>query len=151
VFKKVTFALHPSFTNPDRDVEFPPYELTECGWGEFDITVRLHFHEDTAEPPIELFHRLRLYDDTGANNAKKPVVHEVYDEVVFWEPTEALHQRVAGHQARPAPPSQLAPFYTLFTPEVDYQRVQRARQRVAQIMAHAKAQLAAYEAEDGAA
>ncbi len=27
----------------NRDVEFPPYELTETGWGEFDIVVTLHF------------------------------------------------------------------------------------------------------------
>jgi len=43
VLKKVTFVLHESFQNPKRDVEFPPYELTEVGWGEFDIIVTLHF------------------------------------------------------------------------------------------------------------
>lgn len=35
--------LHESFQNPKRDVEVPPYELTEVGWGEFDIIVVLHF------------------------------------------------------------------------------------------------------------
>lgn len=35
--------LHESFQNPERDVAAPPYELTEVGWGEFDIIVRLHF------------------------------------------------------------------------------------------------------------
>ena len=44
VLKKVTFGLHESFTVPKRDIEFPPYELTEVGWGEFDIVVTLHFH-----------------------------------------------------------------------------------------------------------
>ena len=35
--------LHESFPNPKRDVEVPPYELTEVGWGEFDIIVTVHF------------------------------------------------------------------------------------------------------------
>jgi len=41
VLKKVTFKLHSSFTNPDRDVVHPPFELTESGWGEFDIGVEV--------------------------------------------------------------------------------------------------------------
>ncbi len=39
----MTFGLHESFQNPKRDIEFPPYELTEVGWGEFDIVITLHF------------------------------------------------------------------------------------------------------------
>ena len=41
VLKKVTFVLHESFTDAHRDVAFPPYELTETGWGEFDIVIKL--------------------------------------------------------------------------------------------------------------
>lgn len=36
----------------------------------------LHFvlaQEDVQEGPLELYHRLKLYDDTGAANPKKPV------------------------------------------------------------------------------
>ena len=42
-FVQVTFTLHPSFKNPVRVLESPPYEVTESGWGEFDvgISVRL--------------------------------------------------------------------------------------------------------------
>lgn len=29
--------------------------------------------EDIREAPLELYHRLKLYDDTGAANPKKPV------------------------------------------------------------------------------
>lgn len=39
VLRAVTFTLHPSFDNHVRTVEQPPYELTETGWGEFDIGV----------------------------------------------------------------------------------------------------------------
>lgn len=152
VIKKVTFVLHESFTNPKRDVEFPPYELTEVGWGEFDIVVTVHFREDVQEGPLELYHRLKLYDDTGAANPKKPVVQEVYDEMVLWQPTEAFFSRYATHTARAAPPSQLAQFYTSFAPDAEYQRIQRARQRLAQIRANVEntaAQLEAQEAASG--
>lgn len=315
--------LHESFQNPKRDVEFPPYELTEVGWGEFDIVVTVHFRvrlrgrvldwagyrkvlhpdaltgafhrrfagswaacrvdlfaaassagghcccvpysmntsrvawclliqEDVQEGPLELYHRLKLYDDTGAANPKKPVrvggkttpwwrgpdpqmhvfltnsveasqrqmvelpvgqhsthlcwplmgrssawgscstgaimqcyagipafseratssiamaehahhtstradwhpqvVQEVYDEMVLWQPTEAFFSRYATHTARAAPPSQLAQFYSSFAPDAEYQRIQRARQRLAQIRANVEntaAQLEAQEAASG--
>lgn len=41
--RQVTFDLHSSFANPRRDIEFQPYELTEVGWGEFDIIIRVRF------------------------------------------------------------------------------------------------------------
>ncbi|KAI3432436.1 hypothetical protein D9Q98_003989 [Chlorella vulgaris] len=87
---EVTFVLHESFQNPRRDVEMPPYELTETGWGEFDIVVVLHFRDDVKEGPLELYHRLKLYDDAGVSNPKKPVVLEMYDEVVLWQPIETF-------------------------------------------------------------
>lgn len=146
-FKKVVFVLHESFPNPERAVESPPYELTEHGWGEFEIAIQLFFSDDAMEQPVELLHRLRLFDDSGNISIKKPVVYEVFEEVVMWEPTEAFYKRVTSHQPRPAPPSQLAQFYTNFNPENDYRRVQMARQRVAQITANVKANLASIEAE----
>ena len=36
---KVTFGLHPSFAQAQRVCTRPPYEVTETGWGEFDITI----------------------------------------------------------------------------------------------------------------
>jgi transcription initiation factor IIF auxiliary subunit len=40
---QVTIVLHHTFQEPRRDILAPPYELTEVGWGEFDITIQLHF------------------------------------------------------------------------------------------------------------
>lgn len=37
--RKVQFRLHESYPNNVRMVEKPPFELTETGWGEFDIQV----------------------------------------------------------------------------------------------------------------
>jgi YEATS domain-containing protein 4 len=54
VVKKVVFQLHPSFNNPTRVVESPPFEVSECGWGEFEIAINLFFHSDVCEKQLDL-------------------------------------------------------------------------------------------------
>jgi hypothetical protein len=76
------------------------------------------------------------------------VVQEVYDEMCFWQPTAAFFDRMATHAPRPAPPSQLAQFYSSFVPDAEYQRIQRARQRLAQIRANVEATAAQLEAQE---
>ncbi len=36
---QVKFTLHPSFEQPERVVTAPPFEVTETGWGEFEIAI----------------------------------------------------------------------------------------------------------------
>jgi len=38
---QVVFHLHNSFQNPLREMTLPPYEVTEQGWGEFEIIVEV--------------------------------------------------------------------------------------------------------------
>ena len=212
LLQRVTFVLHESFQNPSRDLEFAPYEVTETGWGEFDIIIRLHFHEDVGEPPLELYHRLRLYDESGQSNLKKPVrgVGGVGGRLWGWEglcpastpppcpvtrPCRSRTRRTtrwccgsparrctrvprrrrrarrlprrcvggvgvrvcaADACSRPLPPLthpnlQLNQFYATFNPDIEYQRIQRARQRVAQITHSVQRQLASGAAEAGMA
>ena len=40
---QVTFGLHPSFAQAQRVCTRPPYEVTETGWGEFDITITVRY------------------------------------------------------------------------------------------------------------
>lgn len=54
VVKRAVFQLHSSFNNPTRVVESPPFELSESGWGEFEIAITLHFHSDVCEKPLHL-------------------------------------------------------------------------------------------------
>ena len=54
VIKQVVFQLHPSFDNPIRVVESPPFELSECGWGEFEICISILFHDDVCEKHVDL-------------------------------------------------------------------------------------------------
>jgi YEATS domain-containing protein 4 len=54
VIKRVIFQLHPSFNNPTRVVESPPFEISECGWGEFEIAISLFFHSDVCDKQLDL-------------------------------------------------------------------------------------------------
>lgn len=54
VVKRAVFQLHSSFNNPTRIIDSPPFELSECGWGEFEIAITLHFHSDVGDKPLHL-------------------------------------------------------------------------------------------------
>ncbi|XP_057966072.1 transcription initiation factor TFIID subunit 14b-like [Malania oleifera] len=99
VIKRAVFQLHSSFNNPMRVVESPPFELSESGWGEFEIAITLYFHSDVCDKPLNVYHHLKLYpeDESGPLSAKKPVVVESYDEIVFPEPMEGFLARVQNH------------------------------------------------------
>jgi YEATS domain-containing protein 4 len=53
--KKVHFKLHESYNNPNRIVTKPPYELTETGWGEFEIMIKIYFHDPNERPVSKHF------------------------------------------------------------------------------------------------
>ena len=70
----------------------PPYEVSETGWGEFDIAIRVYFH-DPNEKPVTLLHTLKLFQ-TGnvVEHMSKKLVSEQYDEIIFYEPSIQMHQ-----------------------------------------------------------
>lgn len=43
------------------DIDKPPFQVTETGWGEFDIQVKIFFVPESGEKPVTLFHRLKLH------------------------------------------------------------------------------------------
>ncbi|XP_059074452.1 transcription initiation factor TFIID subunit 14b isoform X2 [Cryptomeria japonica] len=99
--KRVVFELHPSFNNPIRIVDSAPFELSETGWGEFQIKMTIFFHSDVAEKQLEIYHELKLHpeDRSGPPTTKKPVIVESYDEIVFTDPSEAFYLRARDHPA----------------------------------------------------
>ncbi|KAK2657023.1 hypothetical protein Ddye_010075 [Dipteronia dyeriana] len=101
VIRRVVFQLHPSFNNPTRVIESAPFELSECGWGEFEIAISIFFHSDVCDKQLDLFHNLKLYpeDESGPHSNKKPVVVESFNEIVFPEPSEGFFARVQNHPA----------------------------------------------------
>jgi len=108
--RKVVFQLHPSFTLCQRTVEKPPFEVLECGWGEFDISLRIHF-VDQSEKPIDLQHTVRLYpipsdDDTcqkryPPTEAKACLAAETHDELIFNEPHENFYRTLIRGPTKP--------------------------------------------------
>ncbi|RWS10532.1 YEATS domain-containing protein 4-like protein [Dinothrombium tinctorium] len=92
--KKVHFKLHESYANQNRIVSKPPFEITETGWGEFEITIKLYFM-DQNEKPVTIYHVLKLFETDPVSktiNIKKNIVSEFYDEIIFQEPSPILQQ-----------------------------------------------------------
>ncbi|KAF4532355.1 hypothetical protein B566_EDAN003659 [Ephemera danica] len=84
--KKVHFKLHESYANPSRVVVKPPFEVSETGWGEFEI--------------VTLYHILKLFQ-TGPDVmlGKKTLVSEFYEEIVFQDPTALMQTLLTTTQA----------------------------------------------------
>ncbi|KAI5673056.1 hypothetical protein M9H77_13420 [Catharanthus roseus] len=51
VYGSVAFWLG---NQANKVVDGPPFELSECGWGEFEIVITLQFHNDVCEEPLQL-------------------------------------------------------------------------------------------------
>jgi YEATS domain-containing protein 4 len=110
VISKVVFQLHPSFAQPIRELTEPPYEVTERGWGEFEAQIRIHWKDPTEQTTI-LNHTIKLYPQgtPAPNNSnallqqstEKPVLAEMYDEVVFTDPTESFFKSLTQITAAP--------------------------------------------------
>ncbi|EFA10451.1 YEATS domain-containing protein 4 [Tribolium castaneum] len=92
--KKVHFKLHESYANQNRIVVKPPYEISETGWGEFEIVIKIHFH-DPNERPVTMYHILKLFHSGGTMDIGmeqgKGLLSESYDEIVFQDPTQLMH------------------------------------------------------------
>lgn len=86
--RHIEFHLHDSFATPVRRVSSMPYQVSEYGWGEFEVLITITFL-DSAEKSVELVHPLHLFHQDGSVSSR-PVVVEYYDEIVFQDPTEKL-------------------------------------------------------------
>jgi YEATS domain-containing protein 4 len=65
MLRSVEFHLHESFGDrATRVVSAPPYEVTEVGWGEFEVRMVLNF-VDPNEESVTLLHTLRLHSLDG--------------------------------------------------------------------------------------
>lgn len=133
--KKVHFKLHDSYANPNRVHNKPPYEVTETGWGEFEIVIKIYFH-DPNERPVTLYHILKLFHQ-GADMAltKKTLVSEFYEEVIFQDPTQYMQ-----HLLTNVPP---LPMGTHHKHETDFEeKKEKTLQRVIAAKTKIKADIA---------
>ncbi|ODV58396.1 YEATS domain-containing protein YAF9 [Ascoidea rubescens DSM 1968] len=103
LIKKVQFKLHETIPNSLRTIESPPFQITETGWGEFEIIIKIFFIQDSNEKYLTLYHHLILhpYDNSNLNslinnksfiNKSNPseIVSVNYDEIIFNEPNESF-------------------------------------------------------------
>ncbi|KAF9405077.1 NuA4 histone H4 acetyltransferase complex and the SWR1 complex subunit, partial [Podila epigama] len=84
--RRVTFKLHETYDTPQRTIDKPPFEVTETGWGEFDILIKIHFQAVSGEKALSLYHHLKLhpYEEDLINNPglkTNTVTSYLYDEV----------------------------------------------------------------------
>ena len=58
----MVIKLHETIPNPSRAMDLPPFSVTETGWGEFDIQIKVFFTPECgAEKPITFYHHLKLH------------------------------------------------------------------------------------------
>ncbi|VEL29722.1 unnamed protein product [Protopolystoma xenopodis] len=94
--KRVQFKLHDSYTNPVRILNKPPFELTETGWGEFDIIMKVFF-TDSNEKPLIITHLIKLFHcDHEIMMGHKSLVREIYDEIVFVDPSPSFYRALTS-------------------------------------------------------
>lgn len=95
--QSVEFKLHDTFKDHRRIITSPPFEVTEQGWGEFNIEISVNFYPESQLPPASFYHSLRLFPefpDKKDKSARRPVISEVYDEFIFSNPTAQFHPRL---------------------------------------------------------
>ena len=91
-------------------MEKKPYEVTETGWGEFEIQIKIFF-QDPAEKPVTLFHHLRLYaTNETIMGPQNSVISERYEEIVpsALPPPNAGRGRAEGTKCEGLPFSRYA-------------------------------------------
>ncbi|KAL6716809.1 NuA4 histone H4 acetyltransferase complex and the SWR1 complex subunit [Lecanora helva] len=92
--KKVQFKLHETYPNSSRMVETPPFAVSETGWGEFEVQMKLYFVPEANEKAQTLWHHLKLHPfgegAEGARERREAVVSQCYEEVLFNEPVEGF-------------------------------------------------------------
>jgi len=117
----------------------PPFQVSETGWGAFEIGIEVHLH-DAAAAPLRLTHLLKLFPEPGsaaaaatasgtAGAAERPVLSEHYDELVFNVLPEEASVRaalLAGPVIEP-PPYPYQEFFGVFSPEADLTAIAAAR------------------------
>ena len=94
--KKVQFKLHETYSQSIRTIEAPDaFEVTETGWGEFEVMIKLYFVPEANEKSQTLWHALKLHpygpDAEKQKENKEPIVSQNYEEIVFNEPVEQFY------------------------------------------------------------
>lgn len=96
------------------DVDKPPFEVSETGWGEFEVAIRIYFIQESGEKAVALYHHLKLHPWMEGEGSSIPPPRDValkygsvnswqYDEIVFTDPFQSFMNILAGHPPTPLP------------------------------------------------
>lgn len=103
--KKVQFKLHETYANSSRMIESPPFEVTESGWGEFEVQLKLYFVPEANEKAQTLWHALKLHpygpDAEGQKERREAIVSQNYEEIIFNEPMEPFYDILTSGAPQP--------------------------------------------------
>lgn len=98
--KKVQFKLHETYAHNVRSIEQAPFKVSETGWGEFEIQIKLYFVAESNEKPQTLWHSLKLHpygpDAEGMKERRESVISQNYEEIIFNEPVEPFYEILTG-------------------------------------------------------
>eukprot|EP01125_Pyxidicula_operculata_P022074 TRINITY_DN8864_c0_g1_i1.p1 TRINITY_DN8864_c0_g1~~TRINITY_DN8864_c0_g1_i1.p1 ORF type:complete len:312 (+),score=61.51 TRINITY_DN8864_c0_g1_i1:266-1201(+) len=97
---KIVFQLHSSFPDPEIEITRPPFEIEKTGWGEFDLTILIHFVDPTV-PVYEISHTLRLFSHQSVKTKNPIVYNEEYYDIEFRNVSSTF---LAILDSRPPPP-----------------------------------------------
>jgi hypothetical protein len=129
-----------ALSRPHAEVRAPPFQVSETGWGEFNVEVEIYL-KDTAAAPIRLTLPLKLHGAEGVTlsapspaQMEKPVVSEVYDEIVFNKLPEDATIRaelLVGPVVHPPPYPYRESLCASFSPEPELLAIGAARKWLA--------------------
>lgn len=98
------------FSSPVVDGEpGKSFAVHETGWGEFEITIKLYYAQESGEKAQTLYHHLHLHPygrteaEKDAMKASGEVIAWVYEEQIFNEPYEAFYDVLTSGALPPAP------------------------------------------------
>lgn len=100
--KKVQFKLHFTYTDASRTIEAPgPFEVTETGYGEFGVEIRLYFPSESGEKAQYREHYLVLaphgpQEQMERQTRENAVVAERIESIEFNEPTQELYRALVS-------------------------------------------------------
>ncbi|KAK5113020.1 hypothetical protein LTR85_011042 [Meristemomyces frigidus] len=100
--KKVQFKLHHTYADASRTIEAPgPFEVSETGYGEFGVEIRLYFAQESGEKAVYREHYLVLApygpDDQRARQEREnKIVAERLETIEFNEPTQEFFKTLTS-------------------------------------------------------
>ncbi|KAK3050693.1 NuA4 histone H4 acetyltransferase complex and the SWR1 complex subunit [Extremus antarcticus] len=98
--KKVQFKLHHTYADASRTIEAPgPFEVTETGYGEFGVEIRLYFAPEAGEKAVYREHYLVLApwgESKDQMERTNEVKAERLETVEFNEPTVEFFKQMTS-------------------------------------------------------